>query len=282
MTSATPGGRTLVAQISDPHIRRPGELAYGIVDTAAALRRCVTFLNELASRPDIVVVSGDLVDFGKLEEYEHFRSLMAPLAVRYVVLPGNHDERNAMRRAFPDQCFPAEGPLNARVFANDLHILLLDSTVPARPHGILSDETLRWLDAELREHSARPTLIFLHHPPFLTGIRHMDVQNLRNAAALARVLQGHQQVRLLAAGHVHRIVLALFEGVPAVIAPGTSHAVAFDLDPRGPPAFQIETPGLYLHAWTASAEGGQLISHALSIGEHNGPHPFFDTGGNLL
>jgi 3',5'-cyclic-AMP phosphodiesterase len=282
MTSSAPAVSTLVAQISDPHIRRPGELACGMVDTAAALRRCVTFLNELTSRPDIVVVSGDLVDFGKKEEYAHFRKLMAPLAIPYVVLPGNHDERNAMRQAFSDRRFSAEGPLNAHLFVDDLHILLLDSTVPAQPHGLLSDETLRWLDAELHEHSARPTLIFLHHPPFLTGIRHMDVQNLRNAAALASVLQGHQQVRLLAAGHVHRTILTLFKGVPAVIAPGTSHAVAFDLDPAGPPAFQIETPGLYLHAWMGSAEGGQLISHGMSIGDYHGPHPFFDADGKLL
>ena len=201
MAASLPALRTLVAQISDTHIRRPGELAYGIVDTAAALQRCVTFLNGLPSQPDILVVSGDLVDFGREEEYAHFRKLMAPLSVPYVVLPGNHDERNAMRRAFSDQpCFSTAGPMNACVSANDIYILLLDSTVPGQPYGILSDETLRWLNAELQEHPTRPTLIFLHHPPFLTGIRHMDVQNLRNADELGSVLQRHPQVRLVATG----------------------------------------------------------------------------------
>ena len=36
-----------IAQISDLHIKPPGSLAYGRVDTAKALERCVTALNEL-------------------------------------------------------------------------------------------------------------------------------------------------------------------------------------------------------------------------------------------
>lgn len=44
------------------HIKAPGELAYGKVDTAAALTRCVAALNALTPRPDLVVISGDLVD----------------------------------------------------------------------------------------------------------------------------------------------------------------------------------------------------------------------------
>ena len=77
-------------------------------------------------------------------------------------------------------------------------------------------------------------------------------------------------------------MLTVFKGVPTVIAPGTSHAVAFDLDPAGAPAFQVETPGLYLHVWTAGTEGGQLVSHGLSIGDFKGPYPFFDASGKLL
>ena len=34
-----------IAQISDLHIKPPGQLAYGRVDTAKALERCVAALN---------------------------------------------------------------------------------------------------------------------------------------------------------------------------------------------------------------------------------------------
>ena len=243
--------QTIVAQISDPHIKRPGERAYGVVDTAEALRTCVAFLNDLRPRPSIVVVSGDLVDFGRPEEYRHFRELMLPLAIPFVILPGNHDDRQAMREAFPDHTYltPA-GPLNAHLEQDDIDILLVDSSVPAKPYGTLGPETVHWLDAKLGENPDRPALIFLHHPPILTGVEHMDVQNLLDADALAAVLRRRRRVRLVAAGHVHRTSFSCFAGVPVVTAMGVSHAVALDLDPTSPPAFRMEVPGIYLHRWT--------------------------------
>ena len=78
----------LVAQISDLHVKQPGELAYGQVDTAAALLRCVAELNRFTPRPQIVVVSGDLVDTPTAAEYEHLKRLLAPLEIPVAVVPG--------------------------------------------------------------------------------------------------------------------------------------------------------------------------------------------------
>ena len=58
-----------IAQISDLHIKPPGALAYGRVDTAKALERCVAALNEFKPAPDLVVISGDLADTPTAEEY---------------------------------------------------------------------------------------------------------------------------------------------------------------------------------------------------------------------
>ena len=69
----------IIAQISDLHVKRPGTLAYGKVDTAAALAHCVAELNRLDSPPDLVVISGDLVDTPLKEEYDHLLTLLAQL-----------------------------------------------------------------------------------------------------------------------------------------------------------------------------------------------------------
>ena len=66
--SSTP---VYIAQISDLHIKAPGRLAYGRVDTARALSHCVAALNELKPKPDLVVISGDLADTPTPEEYAH-------------------------------------------------------------------------------------------------------------------------------------------------------------------------------------------------------------------
>ena len=41
-----------IAQISDLHIKSAGSLAYGRVDTAKALERCIAALNEFEPAPD--------------------------------------------------------------------------------------------------------------------------------------------------------------------------------------------------------------------------------------
>jgi 3',5'-cyclic AMP phosphodiesterase CpdA len=273
----------LIAQISDLHIKPPGALAYGKVDTAAALTRCVAELNRLAPRPHLVVITGDLVDTPLQAEYDHLLPLLAPLQIPFAAIPGNHDDRTLMRAALPGQPYASSsGALNSAHQAGDLDIVLLDSSVPGAPHGTLDAETLRWLDATLAASTARAALLFLHHPPFITGITHMDMQNLRNADDLAALLQRHPRARLVAAGHIHRATLTTFAGVAATICPAPNHAVALDLDAHLPPSFRIEPPAFHLHAWFAGDNFGRVVTHHVPIGEFDGPHPFFNTDGRLL
>src|SRR6266849_3189754 len=253
----------LIAQISDLHIKRPGERAYEMVETAAALERCIAHLNGFQPRPAFVVISGDLVDRGLKEEYAHLRQLLKPLELPFAAIPGNHDERRQFRRAFSDQSFA-------------------QLSVPAKDYGELDPATLQWLDSELAVAPDRPALVFLHHPPFATGIAHMDRQNLRNAPQLAAVVERHPQVRLIAAGHVHRAVTTSFAGVAASICPAPNHAVDLDLGNERVPSLRIEPPAFHLHAWFAGDGFGELVTHFVPIGEFPGPYPFFDAEGQLL
>lgn len=274
---------TLVAQISDLHIKRPGELAYGRVDTATALSRCVEELNRFLPRPDLVVISGDLADTPTPDEYNHLKTLLAPLQIPFVAIPGNHDNRAMIRNTLPDQPYAqATDALNLAIPVGELDILMLDSCVPGSSHGELDADTLTWLDATLGASTNRPALLLLHHPPFVTGIGHMDVQNLRNADDLAGIVRRHQRVRLISAGHVHRATMTMFAGVPATICPAPNHAVALDLAAQFPPSFKIEPPGLHLHVWSPSGNYGDLVTHSVPIGSFDGPHPFFGTDGRLL
>ena len=57
----------IVCQVSDMHLMAGGKLAYGVVDTAAHFRRCMAHIQALPQQPDVVVMTGDLVDSGKPE-----------------------------------------------------------------------------------------------------------------------------------------------------------------------------------------------------------------------
>jgi Icc protein len=273
----------LIAQISDLHIKLPGELAYGKVDTANALKRCILELNRFRPRPDFVAITGDLVDTPSKGAYEHVDGLLAKLEIPFAVVPGNHDDRAMLRKAFPGNVDAAIGnALNSARAVHELDVIMLDSSVPRAPHGELDEPTLTWLERILDAKPNRPALVFLHHPPFPTGIAHMDAQNLRNAGALAEILHQRNNVRLIAAGHVHRAVLTTFAGKAATICPAPNHAVALDLDGHLPSSFNVEPPAFHLHAWLPDGEFGRVVTHLVPIGEFDGPHPFFDRGGKLL
>jgi 3',5'-cyclic-AMP phosphodiesterase len=272
-----------IAQISDLHIKPPGSLAYGRVDTAKALERCVAALNEFTPAPDFVVISGDLADTPTPGEYDYLKRMLAPLKLPFAGIPGNHDSRELMRAAFPQADYALEsGPLNQKVEVDGLDLVLLDSSVHGKPHGELDAPTLQWLDATLGSSADRPALLFLHHPPFITGIWHMDRQNLLNSSELAPIVRSHPRVQLVAAGHVHRATLTMFAGVPATICPAPNHAVDLDLAELRQPSFKVEPPAFHLHTWFPGKGFGNVVTHQVPIGNFDGPHPFFGPDGRLL
>jgi len=271
-----------IAQISDLHVKPPGTLAYGRVDTAKALERCVASLNVFTPAPDFVVISGDLADTPNVEEYDYLKRLLKPLKLPFAGIPGNHDSRELMREAFPDAPYAfGSGALNQKIGIGELDLLLLDSSVPGKPHGLLEPPTLRWLEETLSSSASRPALLFLHHPPFIAGIWHMDRQNLRNASELADIIRRHPRVRLVATGHIHRATMTMFAGIPCTICPAPNHAVDLDLAHLRKPSFRVEPPAFHLHTWFPE-EGGHLVTHQVPIGEFDGPHPFFAADGKLL
>ncbi|MBV8656842.1 MAG: phosphodiesterase [Burkholderiales bacterium] len=269
----------LIAQITDTHIKLPGKLAYDRVDTAAMLQRCVAEVCQLDPQPDLIVLTGDLVDLGRPEEYAYLKTLLAPLGPRIIAVPGNHDEREAMRAAFVDQGYlPSSGFLHFALDDYPLRIVGLDTVVPMEGRGELCAARLTWLDETLAQQSDRPTLILMHHPPFETGIGHMDEIGLTGSAAFAEIVARHPQVELILCGHLHRNIQAMVGGRRVLTSPSPAHQVALDLRPGAPSCFNMEPPGYMLHWW----HQGQFISHQAVIGDYPGPYPFFDPDGKLI
>lgn len=270
----------LIAHITDTHIKTPGKKAYGRVDTAQMLQRCVAHLQQLKPRPDLVVLTGDLVDLGLPEEYAHLQRLLAPLDMPLVVVPGNHDARDALRQAFASHSYlPREGFLH---FSLDddfpLRIVGLDTLVPREGRGELCAERLAWLETTLAEAPQQPTLVLMHHPPFMTGIAHMDALGLTGREAFAAIVARHPQVQAILCGHLHRHIHMRVGVSTAMTAPSPAHQVVLDLDPQGPSQFCMEPAGYLLHRWQA----GQLLTHTVVLGDYEGPYPFHDASGRLI
>src|SRR4029453_17825226 len=120
----------LIAQISDMHVKPPGELLYKRIDTTGFLERAVAHVMALDPRPDIVLATGDLVDGGKPEEYELLRRLLAPLAMPVYLIPGNPGARDAMRAVFPDHAYlPRDGFLHYTIDGLPVRLIALDTLI---------------------------------------------------------------------------------------------------------------------------------------------------------
>lgn len=270
----------ILAQVTDMHIKLPGKLAYRRLDTAAHLARAVAVLNALDPQPDLVALTGDLVDFGRPEEYAHLRAILAPLRAPYLLLPGNHDDRDALRAAFPEHDYlPKTGFIQYAIDRGPLRLVALDTVIPMRGDGELCAERLAWLERTLAAAPGRPTVVMMHHPPFATGIAHMDKLGMAGKEGFAAVIARHRQVERIICGHLHRSIQCRVAHTVASTCPAPCHQVALDLRPDGPSAFMLEPPGYQLHQWI---EGTGLVTHTAVIGDFDGPHPFYDAEGRLI
>jgi 3',5'-cyclic-AMP phosphodiesterase len=269
---------TMLVQLSDPHVVTPGARLQGCIDTPALLAQAVAAVAALQPAPDAVLLTGDLVERGRADEYAHLRALLAPLPCPVWLMPGNHDDIGALRAAFPDHAElapPADRALAPHVLwvreAGGLRVLALDSVVPRAPHGRLSAARLAWLDAALAQAPQQPTVVALHHPPFVTGIGHMDAMGLlAGADGLAAVLQRHPQVERLLCGHLHRPIVCRFAGTLAMTVPSTAHQIVFDLRDGAPARWCLEPPGFAVHR----LQGGTLVSHGVAAGDHGPAHAY--------
>jgi Icc protein len=236
----------------------------------------VAHLNGLQPRPDIVLATGDLVERGEADEYERLREILAPLAMALLLIPGNHDDRRNLASVFADHAYlPRNGDFVQYTVEDwPLRLVALDTLIPGESGGRLCEERLAWLEARLAEAPERPTLVFMHHPPFATGIAPMDGMGLDGIDALAAVIRGHPQVERIACGHLHRAIVHRFAGTVACTCPATAHQIALDLPPAQRLAAVMEPPACMLHLWLGEAAG--LVSHVSLIGDRHPPLTVFD------
>jgi 3',5'-cyclic-AMP phosphodiesterase len=263
----------LIAQLSDPHVRPEGELYQNVVDSNDMFAAAIVQVNALDPQPDVVLLSGDLVDKGTPAEYSMLRKLLLPLRAAARVIPGNHDDATAFRECFADHAYlPADGPMH--YVAGDhgpVRIVALDITVPGLHHGQVDEQSARWLDIALALEPMRPTLIMIHQPPFDSGVPYLDAYRCREGERLAAVVARYPAVERVVCGHVHRFMQVRFGGTMLCTAPSTTTAIALRLKPDASPASHVEPPAFLLHHWRPEVG---MITHYMPIGSFPGPFPF--------
>ncbi|MDR0577187.1 MAG: phosphodiesterase [Candidatus Accumulibacter sp.] len=266
-----------IAQLSDFHVRGDGRLSFRVVDTRRCLNEAVAHLKSLSQGPDVLVLTGDLADNGDARAYHVLYEALSPLGLPVYAIPGNHDRRDRMRDILRGWC-PADADvapcLCYTVEDGPVRLVMIDTMRPGSHDGHCHPAVMAWLDKTLARKPDAPTLLFMHHPPFATGLPVMDVP-VENADALAAIVRKNPQARLCC-GHIHRPILGQWMGVPAATAPAVSMQMELDFSEKGGDEFRMETPGYLLHHWNR----GVLNTHVCQIASQAsfaGPYPFADS-----
>ena len=247
----------LVVQLTDPHIGAD----WASADPLDTLRAVVAAVRALPDRPAAAFVTGDLANDGSDEQYVRLAPVLAELGMPVHVLPGNHDDRSALRRRF-DVAGDGAQPIQYAIELDGLRVLMLDTVRPGEGAGELGPDRLAWIAAELAARSERPTLLAMHHPPFRCAVPDMDRYALAAAdrAAIAGLVADHPHACGVIAGHVHRTMVAGVGGRPAMTIPSTYCQLPLDFTAPGlapvaePLAFGLHT-----------LVDGRLVSHVQTL-----------------
>jgi Icc protein len=231
---------TLIAQLSDPHIRLDDPVSQAAF--AAAVARVLT-LNPL---PAAVLVTGDIANSGDPAEHALALELLAPLPMPVHRLAGNHD-------LFPERT-------RYVVEARGVRIVACDTSIPGRDEGTLE---LAWLAERLLDDRETPTIVAMHHPPLDIGLPWLDRigHTPEHRAALAELLTAAPNVRRVVAGHVHRVIAGTLAGCGVITCTSTNIQSELDFEATDM-VLTTEPPSLLVHALLDS---GELISHVHPI-----------------
>ncbi|NNH71734.1 phosphodiesterase [Nocardia uniformis] len=234
----------LLAHLSDTHFNTHGR-------NSERAERVMAFLADLPQRPDAIIVSGDIADEGRAEEYAQARvALLDGADVPVLILPGNHDDRSTMREVLFGQT-PSPKPINQVHRVKGLTLVLLDSSIPGKPEGLLDDDTLTWLTDLLAATPADDSVVLaLHHPPVAIHSTVVDPIRLTNPERLAEIVSGDDRIVGVLTGHAHVPITTVFAGKPLAVAPSVSSFIGNEWEVSAPGHVPIDyatDPALFFH-----------------------------------
>lgn len=208
---------------TDTHVSGADAPLYGL-NPSARLTALIDCLN--INHPDahLCVVGGDLTHEGDAPAFAAFRRCIERLHIPYRLLIGNHDDRVAFCRAFPEVPRDENGFVQSILDTERGRFLFLDTHQTGHSAGAYCGQRLEWLASALEENIDAPLFLFMHHPPVDIGSPWLDSIKLQSVEALRSVLAPHRRrIRHLFFGHVHRLIAGSWMGIPFSAVRGTNH-----------------------------------------------------------
>ena len=215
-------------QITDCHLfEDPASTLIGM-NCNDSLDAVLALITEQEQHLDAFLCTGDLVQDGSVAGYKALSHKLEPFGKPYHWLCGNHDQRENMGEVI------AERPdiLSGICLYRNWQIIMLDSQVPGKIHGYLSQAELVRLEQLLEQGKTegRFSLVCLHHNPVSVGAAWLQHHSLKNPEDLFAVLTRYTDVKGVLHGHIHQDKYSVKEGVKVWSTPSTCVQFHPDID----------------------------------------------------
>lgn len=237
---------TQIVQLTDLHLFADPEGRLAGVPTWNTFRAVLDQVNRQHGDFDHLILTGDLAQDEASETYAMLREALGGWVERCRIIPGNHDDRGNLRKAFPDLFSDGQERLTFTFDTGGWRIIGLDSHVPGDVKGHVGPAQLEWLKTQLTTEPCLPTVLFIHHPPIAINVAWLDKLALYDTHALIELIEDSPQIEVVCAGHVHQAFAGQIGAAQMYTTPSTCvqfaarSEKAFDTKAAGYRTFKLD------------------------------------------
>ena len=151
------------------------------------------------SRPDLVVVTGDITENGFKDEYEEAKRFLDQISASKVIVPGNHDLKYTGHLIFQDFF----GSLSSLIIGEDAAFFCANTARPDREEGRFSLDQLNALSEQFSNLRNKVRVVAMHHHPIPIPDTGLERATIDDAGDVLRMFLS-TGVDLVLCGHRHR------------------------------------------------------------------------------
>ena len=210
-----------ILQLTDFHIFDDRQKKFFGIPTYETLKDVLDKVKKLNIKFDHLIITGDLTSDETIESYENVKEIIKKKFLSCKIIPGNHDDRNLIRKVFPECVENSTGPINFSILTNSWQLIGIDTHVTGELYGIVTTQTIEWLKNLLEQNKSKPTIIFQHHPPIPVQTKWVDMLGLKNSSGYIELLKNNPQIHIVSCGHVHQEFSGKLENISILTSPST-------------------------------------------------------------
>ncbi|MEC5210658.1 Icc protein [Psychrobacter sp. PL15] len=212
-------------------------------------------------RCDLILVTGDLVSQVEPAIYDHIFKILKATNIPFACIAGNHDVTDEIVTEVPffqrETIAQAadERLLSRHVIDTDYwQLLLLDSAIPGKVAGEVTDTDIDWLCEQLTADD-KPALIAIHHHVLPMRSDWIDAHIAENTESFWQRMMPFDHLRVIISGHTHQEQVRYRQGVTVYSTPSTCYQFEpykndFTYDHNANPGYR----------WLQLANNGQVAS----------------------